>query len=90
MHGHLNVKFFNVARVSPGCRVVSASNRWSTSHDGESADLRTPADMQKACSHLWRGRIRRNITGLMLRLREIDGIFLKQRENKQHYRLYIV
>jgi len=77
MHAHLNVIFVNDVRSSPGYRVAGASDRCSLSLDVQSTDLRTPADMQKACSHLWREQIRRNIPGLLFRLREMDGICLK-------------
>jgi len=80
MHSHLNAKFANDVRGSPGYRVAGASDRWSTSLDGGSADLRNPGDMEEPCSHVWRKQIHRNMTGLLLRLKEIDGIWLKQRE----------
>jgi len=65
--------FVNDVRGSPGCRAAGASDRWSTPLDGQSGDLRTVEDMQKACSHLWREQIRRKIAGLLLRVREIVG-----------------
>ena len=88
MHCHLNVKFVNDVRGSPGYRVAGASDHWSASLDGQSAYPRTVWDMQKACSHLWGEQIRMNIADLLLLLREIDGICVKQRK-KRIYKKYI-